>query len=118
MFATARRLCPRPAKLSSVGEQVESASQALYKILEQHGPITATECWSHASQMESHALKSKQHLKMMLRWMRERKTVNVVCQHKGDKKSSNPNDRKFLFSIAPPKVLVVQDQSLTAAPAV
>jgi hypothetical protein len=67
--------------------------------------------------MENHALKSKQHLKMMLRWMRERKTVNVVCQHKGDKKSSNPSDRKFLFSIAPPKV-AVQEQSVTAAPAV
>ena len=53
---------------------------------------------------------------MMLRWMRERKTVNVVCQHKGDKKSSNPNDRKFLFSVAPPKA--VQEQTVTPAPAV
>lgn len=55
MFATAvllaRKLGPRPAKLSSVGEQVESASQALYNILEQHGPITASDCWSHASKV-------------------------------------------------------------------
>ena len=51
MFATARRLCPRPATLSSVGEQVESASKALYNILKQHGPITATEAWNHASQV-------------------------------------------------------------------
>jgi len=109
MFATAvlwaRKSGLRSGNVSSVGKQVESASQALYKILEQHGPITASDCWKHASTMENHALKSKQHLKLMLRWMREKHRVNIVCQHKGDKKSSNPNDRQFLFSIAPPKVL-------------
>lgn len=52
-------------------------------------------------QMENHGLKSKRHMKMMLRWMRERRAVRTTCQH-GE--SGNPNDREFLFSVVPPKV--------------
>lgn len=66
--------------------------------------------------MENHALKSKQHLKTMLRWMREKHRVTIVCQHKGDKKSSSPNDRRFLFQIATPKVspekIVTEQQTI------
>lgn len=56
MFATAVKLLARrsavhPPKLSSAGEQIESASQALHKILEQHGPITASDAWNHASKV-------------------------------------------------------------------
>lgn len=95
----------RPGKLNNLGEHVESASQTLYKILENHGPITVTDCWNHAAQMEGNALKSKQHMKMMLRWMRERKTVQIICQHARDKKKSTPAERKFLFFLTPPKVV-------------
>lgn len=41
----------RPGKLNNLGEHVESASQTLYKILENHGPITVTDCWNHAAQV-------------------------------------------------------------------
>lgn len=55
MFATAilwaRKLGPRPVKLANLGEQVQVASQTLYKIIEQHGPITLSDCWNHASQV-------------------------------------------------------------------
>lgn len=50
-------------------------------------------------QMENHGLKSKRHMKMMLRWMRERRMVRIICQHS---ESGKPNDREFMFTTAPP----------------
>lgn len=41
---------------------------------------------------------------MMLRWMRERRQVRVVCKHGGVEGKSNPNEKEFLFSVVPPKV--------------
>ncbi|XP_024372970.1 uncharacterized protein [Physcomitrium patens] len=114
MFATAvlwaRKLGPRPIKVQNLGEQVHLASQTLHKILEEHGPITVSECWNHASQMQNHGLKSKRHMKMMLRWMRERRTVKIVVKHGEDGKSTNPNDREFLFSVVQPKVDAMQSK--------
>ncbi|KAG0580581.1 hypothetical protein KC19_4G184300 [Ceratodon purpureus] len=108
MFATAilwaRKLGPRPIKLANLGEEVQVASQTLYKIIEQHGPLTLSDCWKHASQMENHGLKSKRHMKMMLRWMRERRTVRLICKHGEDGKSADPNEREFLFTVGPPKI--------------
>ena len=43
-------------------------------------------------------------MKMMLRWMRERRQVRVVCKHGGVEGKSNPNEKEFLFSVVPPKV--------------
>ena len=58
MFATAilwaRKLGPRPVKLANLGEQVEAASQTLYKVIEQNGPISLSDCWNHASQVIDH----------------------------------------------------------------
>lgn len=55
MFATAvlwaRKLGPKPVKLANLGDQVQVASATLYKIIEQHGPITLSDCWNHASQV-------------------------------------------------------------------
>lgn len=49
-------------------------------------------------------------MKMMLRWMRERRTVKIVVKHGEDGKSTNPNDREFLFSVVQPKVDAMQSK--------
>ena len=56
MFATAvklwaRKLGPRPVKVANLGEQVQSASQSLFKIVEEHGPLTVSDCWKFASEV-------------------------------------------------------------------
>ncbi len=56
MFATAvklwaRKLGPRPVKVANLGEQVQSASQSLFKIVEEHGPLTVSDCWKYASEV-------------------------------------------------------------------
>jgi hypothetical protein len=67
--------------------------------------------------MENHGLKSKRHMKMMLRYMRERRTVRLSCRHGEEGKSSNPSDKEFLFTVVPPRVDHREPRDSASAPA-
>jgi hypothetical protein len=114
MFATAVRLLARkaagggggvgkasPVKISNLGEQVQPAAESLFNILQAHGPLTAKGCWQHASQLENTALRSKRQMKLMLRWMREKRRVKITCNATG----KGPTDKEFLFSLKSPKIV-------------
>ncbi|CAK9219175.1 unnamed protein product [Sphagnum troendelagicum] len=111
MFATAVRLLARtaaggggkagPVKVSNLGEQVQPAAESLFNILQAHGPLTAKGCWQHASQLENTALRSKRQMKLMLRWMREKRRVKITCNATG----KGPTDKEFLFSLKLPKTV-------------
>ncbi|CAK9208521.1 unnamed protein product [Sphagnum jensenii] len=112
MFATAVRLLARtaagggggkagPVKVSNLGEQVQPAAESLFNILQAHGPLTAKGCWQHASQLENTALRSKRQMKLMLRWMREKRRVKITCNATG----KGPTDKEFLFSLKSPKIV-------------
>lgn len=54
----------------------------LHSILNKHGPLTVGACWTHA---EGVGFKSKRHMKIMLRWMRERQRVKLIGLRKNKK---------------------------------
>ncbi|CAK9224653.1 unnamed protein product, partial [Sphagnum troendelagicum] len=100
MFATAVRLLarksagPKPVKLSKLGDGVQPAMESLFNILKDHGPLTVQDCWKHASQLENSSFRSKRHMKLILRWMRENRRVRKVCNSIGER----PDEREFVFS--------------------
>jgi tRNA-dihydrouridine synthase len=106
MFATAVRLLatksagPKPVKLSKLGDGVQPAIESLFNILKDHGPLTVQDCWKHASQLENSSFRSKRHMKLILRWMRENRRVRKVCNSIGER----PDEREFVFSVEPPKI--------------
>ncbi|CAM6046348.1 unnamed protein product [Sphagnum compactum] len=106
MFATAVRLLarksagPKPVKLSALGDGVQPAMESLFNILKDHGPLTVQDCWKHASQLENSSFRSKRHMKLILRWMRENRRVRKVCNSIGER----PDEREFVFSVEPPKI--------------
>ncbi|CAM6023567.1 unnamed protein product [Sphagnum balticum] len=106
MFATAVRLLarksagPKPVKLSELGDGVQPAMESLFNILKDHGPLTVQDCWKHASQLENSSFRSKRHMKLILRWMRENRRVRKVCNSIGER----PDEREFVFSVEPPKI--------------
>ncbi|CAK9223331.1 unnamed protein product [Sphagnum troendelagicum] len=106
MFATAVRLLarksagPKAVKLSKLGDGVQPAMESLFNILKDHGPLTVQDCWKHASQLENSSFRSKRHMKLILRWMRENRRVRKVCNSIGER----PDEREFVFSVEPPKI--------------
>ncbi|CAK9193130.1 unnamed protein product [Sphagnum jensenii] len=101
MFATAVRLLarksagPKPVKLSELGDGVQPAMDNLFNILKEHGPLTVQDCWKHASQLENAGFRSKRHMKLILRWMRENRRVRKECNSIGE----HPDEKQFVFSI-------------------
>ncbi|KAI5062278.1 hypothetical protein GOP47_0022817 [Adiantum capillus-veneris] len=101
MFATAIRLLARGPRRSSQVPKSRSAlvgkkpmdpkvppqeayrlADILHSILNEHGPLTVAGCWSHA---EAAGFKSKAHMKVLLRWMKERHRVRLVGHYKEKK---------------------------------
>jgi len=79
---------------------VQPAIESLFNILKDHGPLTVQDCWKHASQLENSSFRSKRHMKLILRWMRENRRVRKVCNSIGER----PDEREFVFSVEPPKI--------------
>jgi len=106
MFATAVRLLarksagPKPVKLSELGDGVQPAMENLFNILKEHGPLTVRDCWKHASQLDNSGFRSKRHMKLILRWMRENRRVRKECNSIGE----HPDEKQFVFSVEPPKI--------------
>eukprot|EP00270_Netrium_digitus_P021970 TRINITY_DN9668_c0_g1_i1.p1 TRINITY_DN9668_c0_g1~~TRINITY_DN9668_c0_g1_i1.p1 ORF type:complete len:351 (-),score=82.65 TRINITY_DN9668_c0_g1_i1:173-1093(-) len=75
-----RTLVLRVSRETHVGEaaRVGSASVIL-RILREHGPINKNECWRLA---EDAGVKSKRHMKLMLRWLKDRQQVQIMAQPK------------------------------------
>ncbi|KAI5059066.1 hypothetical protein GOP47_0025385, partial [Adiantum capillus-veneris] len=101
MFATAIRLLARgPGHSSQVPksrsvrggkksidpkvptQEAYRLADILHSILNEHGPLSVAGCWSHA---QTAGFKSKVHMKVLLRWMKERQRVRLVGHPKNKK---------------------------------
>jgi hypothetical protein len=51
-------------------------------------------------QLENSSFRSKRHMKLILRWMRENRRVRKVCNSIGER----PDEKQFVFSVEPPKI--------------
>ncbi|CAH2067162.1 unnamed protein product [Thlaspi arvense] len=82
-------------------------SSSLYDLFKQHGPLSVPNTWLRAQEAGVSGLNSKTHMKLLLKWMRGRKMLKLICNQVGSSK-------KFFHTILPdddPQ----QDQPIAAA---
>ncbi|CAL1386645.1 unnamed protein product [Linum trigynum] len=61
-------------------------SESLYNIIKQNGPLTVPNTWNLAKEANISGLNSKTHMKIMLKWMRGRKMLKLLCTQVGSNK--------------------------------
>ncbi|CAL1373750.1 unnamed protein product [Linum trigynum] len=61
-------------------------SESLYNIIKQNGPLTVPNTWNFAKEANISGLNSKTHMKIMLKWMRGRKMLKLLCTQVGSNK--------------------------------
>ncbi|CAI8584869.1 unnamed protein product [Vicia faba] len=90
MFGTtirdaAKKLKPKlgAVTLTTPPEQRQTITRALFDIVKEHGPITVSNTWERVQEVGLKDLTSKNHMKVVLRWMRERQKLRLVCNHVG-----------------------------------
>jgi len=93
MFATAVRYFAkkskpktRPEHTRLPPEQAVTISTALFDVIKAHGPLTIASTWDRVKEAGIKGLDSKTHLKIMLRWMKERQRLKLFCNHVGHNK--------------------------------
>ncbi|XVF51145.1 hypothetical protein PTKIN_Ptkin04bG0161100 [Pterospermum kingtungense] len=74
--------------------EAKSIATSLYGVIKQQGPLTIPNTWIHAQEAGIDGLKSKTHMKIMLKWMRGRKLLKLFCNQVGSSK-------KFLHCTLP-----------------
>ncbi|KAL1307237.1 hypothetical protein HN51_049210 [Arachis hypogaea] len=90
MFGTAVRFLAKKSKpkmgpiaMKTPPEQRNTITAILYDIVKEHGPITVSNTWERVKEVGLKDLTSKNHMKIMLRWMRERQKLRLLCNHVG-----------------------------------
>ncbi|MED6148085.1 hypothetical protein PIB30_049941 [Stylosanthes scabra] len=93
MFGTAVRFLARKSKpkmepiaMKTPPEQRNTIATVLFDIVKEHGPITVSNTWNRVKEVGLKDLTSKNHMKIMLKWMRERKKLRLLCNHVGGHK--------------------------------
>ncbi|GAA0139666.1 hypothetical protein LIER_01165 [Lithospermum erythrorhizon] len=93
MFATAIRYMAtkpkskmKPIELKTPPEQTQTITRVIFGILKEHGPLTISDTWDRVKEVGVRGLSSKRHMKIVLRWMRERQKLKLICNHVGPHK--------------------------------
>ncbi|KAL6993513.1 hypothetical protein U1Q18_011625 [Sarracenia purpurea var. burkii] len=96
MFATAIRYIAKkpkpkmkPIELKTPPEQTQTITRVIFDILKEHGPLTIADTWERLKSFQEVGVKgltSKQHMKTVLRWMKERQKLRLICNHAGQHK--------------------------------
>ncbi|KAI4367994.1 hypothetical protein MLD38_016612 [Melastoma candidum] len=87
-------------------QEAYSIARDLYNVIRSNGPLTVPNTWTQAQEAGVSGLQSKTHLKLMLKWMRGRKMLKLLCTHVGSSK-------KFLHCTLPEEH---QDEKSPEAP--
>ncbi|PKI69484.1 hypothetical protein CRG98_010117 [Punica granatum] len=75
-------------------QEAYSIARGLYDVIKAHGPLTVGNTWTHAQEAGLTGLQSKTHMKIMLKWMRGRKMLKLLCNNVG-------SNKKFLHTTLP-----------------
>ncbi|KAM3298464.1 hypothetical protein ACQJBY_040095 [Aegilops geniculata] len=93
MFATAARWAAKkgkpkmaPIELTTAPEQAHSITRTIFDVVKEHGPLTISDVWEHVKDVGLRGLTSKRQMKIMLRWMREKQKLRLICDHDGPHK--------------------------------
>ncbi|KAF7815049.1 thiamine-phosphate synthase [Senna tora] len=117
MFATAIRYFAkkskpkmRPVSLKTPPEQRQTITRTLFDIVNEHGPLTIGETWQRVQDVGLKDLTSKTHMKLVLKWMKQRQKLRLVCNHVGAHKQflyttwfTKPNTTQATTAVNPPK---------------
>ncbi|XP_074571862.1 uncharacterized protein LOC141828343 [Curcuma longa] len=93
MFATAIRWMakkPKP-KMKPIDpptppELTQTITRTIFDVVKEHGPLTIADTWDHIKGVGLQGLSSKRQMKILLRWMRERQKLRLICNHDGPHK--------------------------------
>uniref|UniRef100_M8BVY4 Uncharacterized protein n=1 Tax=Aegilops tauschii TaxID=37682 RepID=M8BVY4_AEGTA len=77
-----------PIELTTAPEQAQSITRTIFDvvIVKEHGPLTISDVWEHVKDVGLRGLTSKRQMKIMLRWMREKQKLRLICDHDGPHK--------------------------------
>ncbi|CAN0908976.1 hypothetical protein LINGRAHAP2_LOCUS25571 [Linum grandiflorum] len=84
-------------------------SESLYNIIKKNGPLTIGNTWNLAQEASVDGLASKTHMKIMLKWMRGRNMLKLICNHVG-------SNKKFMHCTLPEDPQSQSDSTPTAQP--
>ncbi|KAI5084130.1 hypothetical protein GOP47_0001111 [Adiantum capillus-veneris] len=102
MFATAIRMSSnrfpyiKPALFNTPtqADEAHRLSIVLLAILRRHGPLSVDHCWA---QSKEQGFRSKRHMKLVLKWMKDRQQVKVICEHLTEL-SDLHGDKEFFYA--------------------
>uniref|UniRef100_A0A0D3D0H7 Uncharacterized protein n=3 Tax=Brassica TaxID=3705 RepID=A0A0D3D0H7_BRAOL len=90
-------------------QEAHIISSSLYEVFKKHGPLSVPNTWLRAQEAGVSGLNSKTHMKLMLKWMRGRKMLKLICNQVGSSK-------KFFHTVLPDDD-IQQETPLAATPA-
>ncbi|XP_028759169.1 uncharacterized protein LOC114718096 [Neltuma alba] len=82
-FAKKAKPKMRPVSLKTPPEQRQAITRTLFDIVNEHGPLTIGETWQRVQDVGLKDLASKTQMKLVLRWMKERQKLRLICNHVG-----------------------------------
>ncbi|KAJ9145648.1 hypothetical protein P3X46_028008 [Hevea brasiliensis] len=85
-FSTKPKPKMKPIELKTPPEQTQTITRAIFDIVKEHGPLTVSETWERIQEVGLRGLTGKRHMKIVLRWMRERQKLRLICNHIGPHK--------------------------------
>ncbi|CAM8912230.1 unnamed protein product [Rhodiola kirilowii] len=110
MFGTAMRCMAQkqkakmmPIELKFPPEQTQTISRVIFDIVKEHGPLSIADTWERVQEVGLRGLTSKRHMKIVMRWMRERQKLRQICNHIG------PN-KQFLYTTWFTKASIKQEK--------
>nr|BAJ90389.1 predicted protein [Hordeum vulgare subsp. vulgare] len=87
---TRRRRSPAaamaPERLTTAPEHAQSITRTICDVVKEHDPLTISDIWDHVKDIGLSGLTSKRQMKIMLRWMREKQKLRLICDHDGPHK--------------------------------
>ncbi|KAK9725479.1 hypothetical protein RND81_05G146600 [Saponaria officinalis] len=93
----------KPIELNTPPEQTQTITRAVFDIVKEHGPLTVSQTWLRLQELNLKQLTSKTHMKTVMRWMRERQKLRLICNHVGSQK-------QFLYTTWFTKAKMSHDQ--------
>ncbi|KAJ8775144.1 hypothetical protein K2173_020148 [Erythroxylum novogranatense] len=85
-FSTKPKPKMKPIELRTAPEQSQTMARVIFDVVKEHGPLTISETWEKVQKVGLRGLTSKTQMKMMLRWMKERQMLRLICNHVGSEK--------------------------------
>ncbi|KFK41832.1 hypothetical protein AALP_AA2G177100 [Arabis alpina] len=67
-------------------QEAYTISNSLYDLFKLHGPLSVPNTWLRAQEAGVSGINSKTHMKLLLKWMRGRKMLKLICNQVGSSK--------------------------------